>query len=106
MSMLEWVVSGEEKSGKEEPRGPQKSWVLGACDGEARYCDGNRRLTSVPEKNKATGQSHIRILTVPSPPTVPVSWAGKGPRKELFHHVCGSRDLPAWRQWGHHPYHR
>lgn len=46
------------------------------------------------------------FLTTALTPAVPVSRACKGPWQELLHDVCGPRDLPAWRQWGHHPYHR
>lgn len=45
-------------------------------------------------------------LTTAPTPTVPVSWSGQGPWQELIHDVCGSGDLPAWRQWGHHSHHR
>lgn len=49
--------------------------------------------------------SHVCLTAAPTP-TVPVSWAGEGPWQELLHDVCGSRHLPAWRQWGHHTHHR
>lgn len=61
-------------------------------------------------QTKAGGGPQAEIscafLTAVPTPTVPVSWAGKGPWQEFVHDVCRPRDLPAWRQWGHHPHHR